>query len=342
MSRGTPPIPPRQETLPAMTDRIALPRRVLPLAAAGLLAAPGMAHAAWPERPVQIVVPFPPGGGVDLTARVAARFLEKHTGGRSFVVVNRPGAGGEVGWASVGDAAPDGHTLALLNAPNIMAIPIERRSRFTMESFAFIAALVDDPVTISVHAQSPYRTMAGLVAAMRAQPGRMTYGTAGIGAVGHIAFLTLARALGVSAEHVPFQGAANVATAVLGRQVEIATTTFAESRRFVAAGDWRGLGVMSPRRLAAMPDLPTMREQGIAAEMGSIRGLGAPRATPPAVLAAIAEAVAKVVQDPEYLAALDAASLPPRYLAQAGYLELLANMDRDLKALWQTNPWRQS
>jgi hypothetical protein len=84
-----------------------------------------------------------------------------------------------------------------------------------------------------------------------------------------------------------------------------------------------------------------MREQGVAAEMGSIRGLGAPRATPPATLAAIAEAVAKMVQDAEYLAALDAASLPPRYLAQAGYMDLLASMDRDLKALWQANPWRQ-
>ena len=148
-------------------------------------------------------------------------------------------------------------------------------------------------------------------------------------------------ALGVTAEHVPFQGAANVATAVLGRQVEIATTTFAESRRFVVGGEWRGLGVMSPQRLAAMPGLPTMREQGIAAEMGSIRGLGAPRATPAPILAAIAEAVGKMVQDPEYAAALEQASLPARYLPQAGYVELVANMDRDLKALWQTNPWRQ-
>jgi tripartite-type tricarboxylate transporter receptor subunit TctC len=317
-------------------------RALLPILAAPLLA-PRLAHAAWPERPVEIVVPFTPGGGVDLTARIAARFLEKHTGGKPFVVVNRPGAGGELGWAAVAEARPDGHMLALLNAPNIMAIPIERRARFTMDSFAFIAALVDDPVTISVHAQSPHRTMQDLLAAMRARPGQMTYGTAGIGAVGHIAFLTLARATGISAEHVPFQGASNVATALLGRQIDVATTTVAESTQFMTGGSaWRVLGVMSPRRLEALPELPTMREMGIAAEMGSIRGLGAPRGTPPAVIAEVSAAVDRMVRDPEYQAALRQSSLPARYLPTEGYVALLGAMDRDLQALWQTNPWRQS
>jgi tripartite-type tricarboxylate transporter receptor subunit TctC len=317
-------------------------RALLPVAAAALALRPGAARANWPERPVEIVVPFPPGGGVDLTARVAARFLERHAGGKSFVVINRPGAGGEVGWASVAEARPDGHVLALLNAPNIMAIPIERRARFTMDSFAFIAALVDDPVTISVHSSSPHRSMADLVTGMRARPGQMTYGTAGIGAVGHIAFLTLARAINVTAEHVPFQGAANVATALLGRQIDMATTTVAESRQFMSGGsDWRVLGVMSPQRIEALPDLPTMREMGIAAEMGSIRGLGAPRGTPPAVVAEIAAAVDRMAKDAEYQGALRQASLPARYLPTEGYTALLAAMNRDLQSLWQTHPWRQ-
>ena len=317
-------------------------RAVLPLAAAALALRPGAARASWPERPVEIIVPFTPGGGVDLTARISARFLEKHTGGKPFVVVNRPGAGGELGWGSVAEARPDGHTLALLNAPNIMAIPIERRARFTMESFAYIAALVDDPVTISVHATSPYRTMQELVAALRARPGQMTYGTAGIGAVGHIGFMMLARATGVTAEHVPFQGAANVATALLGRQIDVATTTVAEARQFMSGGaEWRTLGVMSPQRIEALPDLPTMREMGIAAEMGSIRGLGAPRATPREVLDTIAGAVDRMAKDEEYQAALRQASLPARYLPAEGYTGLLAAMNRDLQSLWQTHPWRQ-
>jgi len=317
-------------------------RALLPLGGAAALLAPRLARAGWPERPVEITVPFTPGGGVDLTARISARFLEKHTGGKPFLVVNRPGAGGELGWGAVAEARPDGHSLALLNAPNIMAIPIERRARFTLDSFALIAAMVDDPVTISVQADSPYRSLPDLLAALRARPGRLTYGTAGIGAVGHIAMLTLGRAAGVTAEHVPFQGASNVATALLGRQIDIATTTFAEARPFAGGPGWRVLAVMSPQRLPALPELPTMRELGIPAEMGSIRGLGAPRGTPPDTLAAIAEAVDRMAQDPDYKAALQQASLPERYLPAAGYAALLAGMNRDLQALWQTHPWRQA
>lgn len=310
----------------------------LPLIAAGIR----KAHAAWPERPVEIVVPFAPGGGVDMTARIAARFLEKHTGGKPFVVINRPGAGGEIGWAAVADARPDGHTLALLNAPNVMAIPIERRSRFTLDSFALLACMVDDPVTISVHAESPYRSMQDLVAALRARPGHMSYGTAGVAAVGHIGFMTLARAANVSAIHVPFQGASQVAPALLGKQIDIATTTFAETRQFMSGGaPWRVLAVMSPNRLEAMPDLPTMRETGIDAEMGSIRGLGAPRATPPALIAEMSSAIGRMAQDPDYRAALAQASLPARFLPRDQYTALLAGMNRDLEELWKSNPWQQ-
>src|SRR3954463_4212634 len=116
-----------------------LGRRALPaLLALPLLANSQASRAAnWPERHVEIVVPFPPGGGVDLTARIAARFLDRYVGGEGFVVVNRPGAGGEIGWGTVADAKPDGYILGLLNAPNILTIPIERPApRFRLDSFA--------------------------------------------------------------------------------------------------------------------------------------------------------------------------------------------------------------
>ncbi|MBR0667582.1 tripartite tricarboxylate transporter substrate binding protein [Roseomonas hellenica] len=313
---------------------------------AALLATPflsrGSLAAAWPERPVEIIVPFTPGGGVDLTARIAARFLDKHAGGRGFVVLNRPGAGGEVGWGAVADARPDGHTLGLLNAPNILTLPIERASpRFRLDSFALIANIADDPVTLSVHASSPIRTIEDLVAAARARPGHLTYGTAGIGAVGHIAMMSLTRATGIAAEHIPFQGASGVASALLGRQIDIATTTFAESLGFARGqSDWRILGVMSPRRLTAMPDLPTLAEAGIQVEVGSQRGLGAPRATPPEVIAAIEAAVDKMVADPDFAVAMAASSLPMRVMKANAYTAHLTNLEADLRSLWATHPWR--
>jgi tripartite-type tricarboxylate transporter receptor subunit TctC len=326
---------PVQKFLPTRRATLAVPAVLLGLGAR-------TAQAAWPERPVEIIVPFAPGGGVDMTARIAARFLEKHTGGKPFVVMNRPGAGGEIGWAAVADARPDGHTLGLLNAPNVMAIPIERRARFTLDSFSLLACLVDDPVTISVHADSPYRNMQDLLAALRARPDQMTYGTAGVAAVGHIGFMTLARATGVSAIHVPFQGAAQVAPALLGKQIDIATTTFAESKQFMSGGaPWRVLAVMSPSRVEAMQDLPTMGESGINAEMGSIRGLGAPASTPAPIVAEISAAIGRIAQDSDYRAALSQASLPERFLPTDGYKALLQSMNRDLEELWKSNPWRQ-
>jgi tripartite-type tricarboxylate transporter receptor subunit TctC len=311
------------------------------LAAAPFLA--GRARAAtWPERPVEIVVPFTPGGGVDLTARIAARFLDKHMGGQGFVVVNRPGAGGEIGWGAVADARPDGYTLGLLNAPNILAIPIERaQPRFTLSSFSLIANLADDPVTISVRSSSPIRSIRDFVTAAKNRNGELTYGTAGIGAVGHIAMLSLARAAGINAEHIPFQGASGVATALLGGQIDVATTTFAESVAFAKGkADWRILGVMAPERLADMPELPTFKEAGVQVEVGSQRGLGAPAGISPEVAAALSAGIDKMVADPDFAAVMATSSLPIRVMTSAVYAEHLRKLEGDLRTLWATHPWK--
>ncbi|HEY8614119.1 MAG TPA: tripartite tricarboxylate transporter substrate binding protein [Roseomonas sp.] len=332
--------------MPNLADEMCLNGRIARRSLAALLATPFLARharaATWPERPVEIVVPFTPGGGVDLTARIAARFLDKHTGGKGFVVVNRPGAGGEVGWGAVADARPDGYTLGLLNAPNILTIPIERSTpRFTLDSFALIANLADDPVTLSVHASSPIMSVAELIATAKEKPGQLTYGTAGIGAVGHIAMMSLARAAGITAEHIPFQGASGVAAALLGRQIAIATTTFAESVSFARGKtEWRILGVMSPKRLEAMPELPTFVESGIPVEVGSQRGLAAPRGTPPEVMAAMFAAVDKMVADPEFTAAMATSSLPLRVMRADAYAAHLKKLEADLRNLWATHPWK--
>jgi tripartite-type tricarboxylate transporter receptor subunit TctC len=320
-----------------------MPPRARPglLRALLLLLAPA-ARAAWPERPVQIVAPFAAGGGVDLTARIAARFLERQAG-QPFIVLNRPGAGGEIGWAAVAEAPPDGHTLALLNIPSLLAIPIERQARFRPGDFALIANIVDDPGTFAVRTDSPIRSLEDLLTAMRARPGEVSYGTAGVGAAGHIAMLLFGLRSGTSALHVPFTGTAGVAAALLGGQIELATATLSEVSSFAAGGaaGWRVLGVMAPQRLELRPEIATFAEQGWPVEGGSLRGLGAPRATPPAVLAAIGAAVARMNADPDYRAAMAQARLPIRYLPGADYAALLQRMQTSLEELWRANPWNR-
>ncbi|WP_270933514.1 tripartite tricarboxylate transporter substrate binding protein [Falsiroseomonas oryzae] len=300
------------------------------------------ARAAWPERPVQIVVPFAAGGGTDVTARLLGRFLERHTSGRPVVVQNRAGAGGEIGMAAVAEAPPDGHTLVILNTPNVLTIPIERQARFRLDSFALIANLVDDPGTLSVHASNPIRSIAELTEAMRRQPGRVTYGTAGVGSAGHIAMLLVGRSAGVEGTHVPFGGSAQVANALLGRQIEVATANFGEAIGFAqGGGQWRILGVMAPARLEAAPELPTFAEAGIPVQTGSLRGLGAPRGTPPETIAEITRALDAVMADPEYRAAMAQATQAIRYVKGAEYEALLRGMEAELRALWAATPWNR-
>jgi len=318
-------------------------RRSCLAAMAGLLAPTIIARpacAAWPDRPVQIVVPFGAGGGTDVTARLLGRFLERHTGGKPVVVQNRAGAGGEIGMAAAADAAPDGHTLCILNTPNLLTIPIERAARFRLDSFALIANVADDPGTLSVHASSPIRSIGDLVAAMKREPGRLNYGTAGVGSAGHIAMLLVGRSAGVTATHVPFSGSAQVANALLGRQIDVATANFGEAVGYAqGGGQWRILGVMAPGRLASAPALPTFAEAGIPVQTGSLRGLGAPRATPPEILAEITRALDAVMADAEYRAAMAQATQAIRYVKGAEYGALLRGMEAELRTLWSATPW---
>ena len=323
-----------------MTRRLCL-ATLAGLAALATVGVPS-AHAAWPERAVQLVVPFAAGGGTDVTARLLGRFLERHTGGRPVVVQNRAGAGGEVGMASVADAAPDGHTLVILNTPNVLTIPIERTARFRLDSFVPVANLVDDPATLSVHASSPIRTLPDLVEAMKREPGRVTYGTAGVGSAGHIAMLLVGRVASIEGTHVPFSGSSQVANALLGRQIDVATANFGEAIGFAqGGGQWRILGVMAPRRLEAAPELPTFAEAGIPVQTGSLRGLGVPRGTPPEVVAQIIRALDAVMADPEYRAAMAQATQAIRYVKGAEYEALLRGMESELRALWSATPWNR-
>ncbi|WP_431285195.1 tripartite tricarboxylate transporter substrate binding protein [Humitalea sp. 24SJ18S-53] len=305
------------------------------------------ANAAWPERPVQIIVPFAAGGGTDVTARLLARFLDKHTGGRGVVVVNRPGAGGEIGMAAGADAAPDGTVLTILNTPNVLTIPIERAARFRLDRFVPLANLVDDPGTLSVRSDSPIGSVQALVEAMRARPGMVTYGTAGVGSAGHIAMLLLGSVAGVTAEHIPYNGSSAVATALLGGHITVATANFGEAIGFAQGGTdasgarWRILGVMAPERMASHPDIPTFAEAGFPVQTGSLRGLGAPRATPPEIVAEIMHALDAVMADPEYRAAMEAATQAIRYVKGDEYAQLLGGMDAQLRALWATTPWNR-
>ncbi|RYJ00543.1 MAG: tripartite tricarboxylate transporter substrate binding protein, partial [Acetobacteraceae bacterium] len=193
-------------------------RRLL-LATPALLL-PATARAEFPDKPLTMVVAFAAGGGTDLAARTLARYMEKDLG-QPVVVVNRPGAGGEIGFAELARARPDGLTIGFINTPHIVTLPIERRTRFRLEDFSPIANIVDDPGALFVLTDSPYRTLADVIAAAKAKPETISYGTTGIGSDDHLAVMAFERQAGVTLLHVPYAGSAQVKQALLGRTIAL-------------------------------------------------------------------------------------------------------------------------
>src|SRR5918999_1786606 len=209
------------------------------------------ALAAYPDRPITMSFAFSPGGGTDLVARALAPYLEKYLGGGAkIVIVNRTGAGGEVGFAALANAPADGYTIGFVNTPPLITIPIERSAQFGGPGrFDLLGNIVDDPCNFAVHTDLPVRNLQELAAYARAHPGKVTVGTTGIGSDDHLLMLMFERAAGVKMVHVPFKGSADVRTAIASRQIVVAAMNIGEALQSVRGGaPMRNLGQFGPAR----------------------------------------------------------------------------------------------
>jgi tripartite-type tricarboxylate transporter receptor subunit TctC len=317
--------------------------RLLTLAVAGLAAlgfgAP--ASAQYPTRPITMIVAYAAGGGTDITARLIATYLEKYLGGGQRIVVqNRPGAGGEIGFNALADAAPDGYTIGFLNTPNLLSIPLERQSRLDWRRFDLLGNIVDDPGNFSVHAESEIRTLVDLVEFARRRPDEVTVGTTGVGSDDHLAMLAFQRLAGVRMTHVPFNGAAQTRAALQGRHVIVGSMNIGEALQYVAGGSpFRNLGQMSETRLALAANVPTFREQGFDMVFASLRGIAAPRGLPPDIRESLVRAVAQAAADPEFQQRSRDTFAPLRFLAPDAYARALEETETMLRRLWAESPW---
>lgn len=300
---------------------------------------PTFASAAYPERPINLIVPFPPGAGTDLTARSIATCMEKFLDGPGIVVINRSGAAGDIGMSALARSAPDGYTIGIVNTPGLLSIPIERTTNYTIDSFDLIANLVDDPGTINVLGDSHITNVKELVEAARKNPGTFTVGTQGPGSAGHLSLLALEHAAGVSFSMIPFQGAAPASIALLGNVVDGTTANLGEALGFKAGRSWRILGVMSDKRFAEAPDVPTFRESGLDVLGGSMRGLAGPKGMPTEVLKRLSTTVKQCNEDKQYLERARDTFQPLRYLPRDAYMESLKAVDKQLRTLWAIKPW---
>jgi tripartite-type tricarboxylate transporter receptor subunit TctC len=297
--------------------------------------------AAYPERVITLLVAYPPGGGTDLIARALAPYIEKNLGGGArIVVVNRSGAGGEVGFAALAAASADGYTIGFVNTPPLLTIPIERPAQFSWQRFDYLGNIIDDPCNFSVHADTSLKNLAELAAYARANPGEVTVGTTGIGSDDHLAMLKFERAAGVKMRHIPFKGSAEVRAAIAGKQILVASINIGEALQYQKGGTpLRNLVQMSPARTNLAPDLATAKEQGYDIEMSSLRGLAAPKGLPREIREQLVRAVERSVADPEFQAKAAQFFSPLRYLPPAQYEALVREADAAYRAMWKEMPW---
>lgn len=319
-------------------------RRLLPaLALSVVAAAPAVAQSAYPAAPIKMVVAYAAGGGTDIIARLLAQYMQKHMGGSaSIVVVNRPGAGGGIGFAEIANAQPDGYTIGFVNTPNVLSIPIERKVNYHWSGYDLLGNVVDDPGNFSVHADTPVKNLAELVAYAKANPGKVTYGTTGIGSDDHLAAMMFERVAGVKLTHVPFKGAAEVHRAIASKEVMVASMNIGEALQYEKGGTpLRHLGQMSDKRSNLAPNVPTFKEQGFTIVSASLRGVAAPKGLPPAVRDQLVAAVQKAAADPEFQAKATGYFAPLRYLPPAAHAAELKDTEAQLKKLWQEMPWNE-
>jgi tripartite-type tricarboxylate transporter receptor subunit TctC len=317
-------------------------RRSLSAFAAGatIALAASLAAAEYPERPIQMIVAYNAGGGTDVAARTLVPYIEKYLGdGASISVLNKPGAGGEVGFTALATSEADGYTIGFINTPVLLTVPIEREARYSLESFEPIGNVVDDPGVFAVSAEGDIKTLDDLVAAAKARPGELTYATTGIGSDDHLAMLKFQRLTDTQMQHVPFEGSAPARAALLGGHVDVGVINAGEAIPYSEEGQVTLLGQMGEERWEGAADVPTFKEQGYDIVSGSARGIAAPAGTPREHVDALAVAIEKAIQDPEFRQKAEEQALPLSYLGPQEYRQMLEESRTEAEQIWAETPW---
>ena len=309
-------------------------RRLAGAALAALaVASHALAQSGYPARSITMIVPFPPGGVADITARPVAEAMGRHLK-QAVVVENRSGAGGGVGMQYVAHARPDGYTV-LLALSSISIIPeadriLERPPMYHLRQLVPIARFTADPTVLAVRADSPWKDAREMLEAAKRAPGLIPYGSSGNYGTMHVPMEMLAAAAGVKMLHVPFAGAGPAVVALLGGSVDALSTGPSSIMGHLKGGKVRVLASWGEGRHPALPDVPTLKELGYDATFSQWTGLFVPAGTPEPVIAKLRQAARAAAADPAFRTAMARVETPPQYLDQP---EFRSFWDADAKKL---------
>lgn len=290
------------------------------------------ALAAWPDdQSIELVVGFAPGGGTDLMARAMAPYLEKKLGGRArVVVVNKPGASGEISTTYLMRAKPDGYTVGFINVPGFVFTPMYKKAAYQVEDLRIIARVVDDPSVLMARKDVKNGTIQAIVETLKKDPGSLSFATSGRGTSGHLSLLKIQQATGVKGTDIAYKGAGEFRSALLGGHVDYA---FASVGEFLAANNEsvRAIAVLSNKRFDALGPVPTFKELGLDVLISSERGIAGPKALPDDIALRIQQAVKETIEDPVFVASVKNDASVLSYMPGAQWTKSLDNVRDGLK-----------
>jgi tripartite-type tricarboxylate transporter receptor subunit TctC len=294
-----------------------LRRRAVLLAAAFLVVDASLAQTSYPDKPITMIVPFPPGGVADTVARPVAEALGRELK-QSVVVENRAGAGGALGIGLASRAPPDGYTV-LLSLSSISILPeadkiLGRKPAFTLSQFTPIARFTADPTVLVVRADAPWKTFAEFFADMRAHPGKYNYGSSGNYGTMHVPMEMLKAEAGFRMTHIPYTGAGPAVIALLGGQVDALASGPSTIVQQIQAGKLRALAHWGEQPLSALPDVPSLKQLGHPVRFAQWSALFVPAGTPDEIVRKLRAAAAKAAADPTVRQVIAKAGSPVEYL----------------------------
>jgi tripartite-type tricarboxylate transporter receptor subunit TctC len=288
----------------------------------------------FPQRgPLEITVLFPAGSSADVTARMLAEGMTRQLGQR-VLVVNRPGAGGAIGYKYVAAQKPDGYSL-VWNSNSISTTFHSGQLNFDYQAFDAVARVLSESVVVAVRTDAPWRTLNDLVAEAKAKPKEISVGHSGIGSHTHISLAALARAAGVEVNEVPF-AAAQVVPSLVGGHVNAVVQFPGALAAPMKQGQLRLLATLTQTRDPAWPDVPTARELGFEVALDAWRGIAVPRGTPRQVIAQLEGAIRRSVESSEFLKGSENLGVRPAFLPAEEFSALVAKEDAELSRLMQT------
>lgn len=310
------------------------------LATTALAALPAAAQEAYPQKPILALIAFPAGGGTDIVARSILKTAEKYSG-KGFVVDNRPGAGGSIGFTAMAGAPKDGYTIGFINVPTIIMNPIQlgEKVKYKIDDFVPIANFVSDPGVFAVKADSPYKTLKDFIEAAKANPGKLKLAYGGPGTSESLAIRTLEQRLGLKFRKVPFEGTAPQLTALMGGHIDIMISNASEIYTQVEAGTIRAVAVGSEKPIAMYPDVGTYKDSGFDYVQVAMRGLAAPKGMDPKQIQFLEGVMKKAYDDPEFKENAKKLHLPLSYLNAEEFAREIKRLDAFYREEFAKSPW---